>query len=1048
MDNKILRNEILRKYEAVKNTFTAGNARNKFIVEFNDKIYKGEKFHKGSKNYIKDTENLQNINKLFDGLLQQNNERIQANVPGTFRYSDIKNFNSVKLITDNIIYNDVITVNSDKIYPINGDRPYGLETHKIRFNTVLKETRKIMNEKTNYIVSQKVEFFNRFGENINAQLNYLSDEFINVLNVNYPGQRPIIFVQGENLNGEIQEALFNFLNRKFIHTVLKYSDIDKINFDMTDNYFYEWYVKDFLNFFYPDGYVTITTTSYRALEKLENMGDIIKQTFMKDNENACLFNGLFKFFESKKDNDKNAKANYNYLKREDVQEEYFKPCKEEDLENINSNVNKLLQKLKTSVTIKDLVKGNNNDKHYKTPYAKYNATFLNTKYNHLDLLNHNYNEVEEIERVDYDNLKNNLNYYIEKFGQLLTIDKTYKIKNSDFQNSYKKWKEENNYDSLNINVDSPEYNLIENYDYVLHTFFNKNMKVDNKLYIELDLKKAYYNYVHFNNYVGVPSGNFITINCRNFKMSDYEELSKNKLIGYFQIEITKTTEKLEFLGFKVATIHLLTSPMINILKNHIEFNFINCCYAPSVHIPFNEDMLKKEDGLSYYCKIFGLMLKSTDEITTTIKPLEHDINYFSLINDDNYKMYLTDDGLIKIKDNDYIKKSKIHIGYFIHSYTRCQILEQLLKMDISKIYGVKLDSIVIDKNYEFDYDKNVFGLKNANIENMLKIGSLEISGYYRPYFEQNDYIPNYHNSFLLSNDIVKNRVVFIGGQGGSGKSYSILNNNILNRNNICYTTNSWNLIQGQKNKYYGIRGYSLPNLTGKCGNFSTEKIHDNNIKYIFIDEATLIDEKIIKQIINDYKNCFIFIAGDVDYDGFFYQCSLNDIKLFVPKNNNCQYVTYKKSYRFDNNLNNKLNGLREVMREKDMIKMLSYIREEFEECFYDKNDIVFNDNDIGISALKDCTDITLYFLNKGTKPQYFIKDTKKEKGQLKGQQLAEKPDHDNYEMKLFKSIHSFQGLDLDYDNNIIIHIAKNFDFNLYYTALSRARRIDQIKIIY
>jgi hypothetical protein len=81
------------------------------------------------------------------------------------------------------------------------------------------------------------------------------------------------------------------------------------------------------------------------------------------------------------------------------------------------------------------------------------------------------------------------------------------------------------------------------------------------------------------------------------------------------------------------------------------------------------------------------------------------------------------------------------------------------------------------------------------------------------------------------------------------------------------------------------------------------------------------------------------------------------------------------------------------------------------------------------------------------KPQFYIKETKKEKGQLKGQLLLEIPKHDNYEMKLFKSIHSFQGLDLNENNNIIIFINDNFDYNLYYTALSRARRLDQIKII-
>ena len=93
------------------------------------------------------------------------------------------------------------------------------------------------------------------------------------------------------------------------------------------------------------------------------------------------------------------------------------------------------------------------------------------------------------------------------------------------------------------------------------------------------------------------------------------------------------------------------------------------------------------------------------------------------------------------------------------------------------------------------------------------------------------------------------------------------------------------------------------------------------------------------------------------------------------------------------------------------------------------------------------TRLSQYFIKKGTKEQYYIKNTDLRRGHFKGQQLETKPDHTNYEIKLFKTIHSFQGLDLNNDNKIIIHIGSNFDFNLFYTALSRARRVDQIVLL-
>ena len=91
--------------------------------------------------------------------------------------------------------------------------------------------------------------------------------------------------------------------------------------------------------------------------------------------------------------------------------------------------------------------------------------------------------------------------------------------------------------------------------------------------------------------------------------------------------------------------------------------------------------------------------------------------------------------------------------------------------------------------------------------------------------------------------------------------------------------------------------------------------------------------------------------------------------------------------------------------------------------------------------------MTNYFISKGTKEQYYVKTTIFQKGLYRGRQLLEKPNNENYEMKLFKTIHSFQGSELSQDNKIIISIKSNFDYNLLYTSLSRAHRLNQIVIL-
>jgi hypothetical protein len=264
----------------------------------------------------------------------------------------------------------------------------------------------------------------------------------------------------------------------------------------------------------------------------------------------------------------------------------------------------------------------------------------------------------------------------------------------------------------------------------------------------------------------------------------------------------------------------------------------------------------------------------------------------------------------------------------------------------------------------------------------------------------------------------------------------------------------WNLIQGKKQDYKNIIGLSINKLTGLTNGKQTEKTTNKNMRIIIIDEATLLNESDILRIIDEYYYAYIFILGDIEKTGFYYQCS-NQNKVINPSTLQCQFIEYTKSYRFDTELNNKLDELRKAMKiykneDYSELRLQQYIKREFKQCFQNKDTIIYNNNDVGISATDDYKKgniLSSYFTTKGTTPKYFVKTTDIYKGLLRGQELLEKPTHSNYEEKLFKTIHSFQGLDLTRENKIIISVDKCFDYNLYYTAISRARRLDQVVFI-
>jgi len=911
-------------------------------------------------------------------------------------------------------------------------------------------------------------------------------------------------------NTEIKDMrkVFNFPN------TMTRKDIDaKFRFLVyTDSDTSTWIVQTFiLNVMARNRKVILRTIIAPRLEN-QNKQSRFMQLFRNNDSGDCVYRGLVQFFEKYQNDEKSTQGRAIYRKLIKQESKFKRAYTVEEMQE-------MAELLNISITIKDIINNGKNDILInKNSFNYYNVEFLNTKYNHLDLKICQSNNAEEVSQEEYDNLKKISPFYVEKFNTLTTTDKTYKVKDNEFKKLFNEWKNEYNINKLKIPVSSDAYNFINKYDDKIHRMFDNKMEINDSLYNEIDMKKAFFNFNKCDEYSGLPGGSFICVNGVGFTVDLFNKQFKNGLVGFYEIKILNVNEQkkdiFKMLGLNINSSHILYSSMIKLIINYAELEFINYCVCPAIDIKFNNEFLKtvingnlytaeeiqadetlqdsknphraslkSSKGVKAYSKAVGILGIDNFTSTTNIKALDQDKDFYKTLDSDYIYQFEDIFKIVEPVDATSLK----HVAYGIKANVQTIILKQLLQMKSSDIFGVKVDSIVYKKNADFkivDTYKELFKEPvKSNIENMLK--NEYSSSYYIKYFvakETKQIISNkYDLDFGLENiavdeaeeiydgekfDIsplpdgehITKKIIYCGGGGGCGKSYSILNSGIFMKNKILYSSNCWELIQAKADEFkeFGVIGLSLPKLTGEMNGAKVEQYNTGYAKYKALDELTLNNKKTVETVINqDAGRCFIFLIGDVDEDGFYYQASISK-DIFNPSNyKNIQYVKYLKTYRFDDELNEKLQAIRKFMRTGNSNPYLLYnhVKQHFKDNFYNKDDIIFNNNDVGISALQPINKLgnCIYsdpFYKNGSIKQYYRKETNFKKKIYKGGKLEEQIEGKNCVCSLFRTIHSYQGRQLTTgDGRIIILLNSLFDYNLLYTALSRARRTNQIVII-
>ena len=550
-------------------------------------------------------------------------------------------------------------------------------------------------------------------------------------------------------------------------------------------------------------------------------------------------------------------------------------------------------------------------------------------------------------------------------------------------------------------------------------FVSKNKLV--KSTNHYDMKKAYANFetcTFYNGFLG--------------KITDFRKCDKIEGIGLYKIcNLNFNSANNRFIEYnKKMKIYnnncVYPSPELAMLKSYgVTFNVIAGCWGVEYfEFGFNDAMLntKTEDNISYYAKWCGQI--DSHKLTKDYW-FKGDWNLACILRD-NFG-----DGILKSYENDelcvlYPKKHNYHKGHitaFITSYQRISVIEQLMEINIDLVTRVCVDGIYC--NDDNVVCKNVFRQKpDRNFENMA--GSSYIS----------NNVGNIINSFADAREH-NNKELWIGA-GGNGKTHTNLVDTGLVK--IIYVSPSWKLAR-TKQKEYSCRVNVWANVLSS----DPEKISlikRNNV--LIVDEVSMMDEQSKKYILKTYTNMKIIFCGDLGYQ----------LPCVVGKEMNTEgfdkIIKLDVNYRCtDKSLLEILNGLRNMIENgqtkfeinkfviNEFKKLGRYISIENLSQTYNIQDMILT----GTNILKDY--FTGMFVGKFSMEKYYVTANNRlySNGEIV---IGEKPDI-KCEIQHAFTAHSIQG-ETAY-NKLFIDSSKMFDSRMFYTALSRAKTLDQIFII-
>jgi len=841
--------------------------------------------------------------------------------------------------------------------------------------------------------------------------------------------------------------------------------VKSIRIELTGNFNNWWEYEGRFIFIYPEDtsifglYPDAKIYIYEGKEFNKNEFKKITQVFKAADNGKCVFNPIrswatAKYEQAVEKKNKSSKSRYKIVLEnlDELENEYSNGVNED-------NIDKVCNKLQIDITIEKPF----SDKTFITcksiKKALKHFRYLNTRINHIELNEFVLNEKPEIvSRKELLKIKKQLEkdetYFtfdkdIHNVCKIYTLDKVYAL-NNEMMECFNQFEIDTGLINCKIDdIDDAELSefIKDGTHYNGTVDFKDVTKFNIKKVFHIDMKKAYtqsYLCKYFEGFLG--------------KITDFRLTDKIEGVGLYYIkdliipkgDFKKLNDKMQI----YSSYNIYASFELKFLQSQkCKFTIIAGCWGVnSIDFDFTDEMLegKSEEGSSYYALWTG---KCDSHYLSTKKWINGDYNMVQIIQEHtDAKIEKYENGEICVK---YDKKHNYHLGHitsFITAYQRLNVLEMLMTIDYDNIIRVCVDGIyTIKKEIPFGSFRPKNDIKDKTFQNVAGLS----------------YISNLSEEEVGYNfgDCRKhNQKELHIGAGGNGKTHRNLTDKGLVK--VLYVSPSWKLARNKEAEYKCRVSVWARLITEDPEMISIVKRYSN---VLLIDECSMMTEGEKQTIFDLYGDMKIIFCGDLgfqlgpcDYD----ICNLCNKTIKMRYCSNCnskdiRHIVTEEMNKdgFDdiiqNNTNYRCNDKVLLSLLSDLRLMISYDRPTSEinnfvigwfkknnrSITIDKLKQIYNVNDmilVGTNELKDKYTEMFNGLEK-----YYCKENNRlfSNGEIV---IGKKPEC-NCELRHAYTTHSIQGETAYY--KLFIDSNKMFNPRMFYTAISRAKTLEQIFII-